>query len=138
MAATEDVLTAALRGRWGGAADAVSTAPLRRGDSSRYGTDRADMRFGLEIRDLGEALGGTEFKVFRGALEGGGVVRGINAGAHELSRAELDKLIEFAQGQGAGGLVWAYVEEGGGWRSPVAEVPLRRRACARSTSALEA
>ena len=50
------------------------------------------------------------------------MVRGINAGAHELSRAELDGLIEFAQGQGAGGLVWAYVEEGrGGWRSPVAK-----------------
>ena len=79
------------------------------------------MRFGMEIRDLGDALGGTEFKVFRGVLEGGGVVRGINAGAHELSRAELDGLIEFAQGQGAGGLVWAYVEEGGGWRSPVAK-----------------
>ena len=52
---------------------------------------------------------------------GAASVRGINAGAHELSRAELDKLIEFAQGQGAGGLVWAYVEEGGGWRSPVAK-----------------
>jgi aspartyl-tRNA synthetase len=79
------------------------------------------MRFGIEIRDLGEALRGTEFKVFRGVLDGGGVVRGINAGAHELSRAELDKLIEFAQGQGAGGLVWAYIEEGGSWRSPVAK-----------------
>jgi aspartyl-tRNA synthetase len=51
-------------------------------------------------------------------------VRGINAGAQELSRADLDGLIEFAQGQGAGGLVWAYVEEGDGgtgWRSPVAK-----------------
>jgi aspartyl-tRNA synthetase len=86
-----------------------------------YGTDRPDLRFGLEIHDLGAALGETEFKVFRGVLERGGVVRGINAGAHELSRAELDRLIEFAQSQGAGGLVWAYVEEGGGWRSPVAK-----------------
>jgi aspartyl-tRNA synthetase len=51
-------------------------------------------------------------------------VRGINAGQRELSRTELDGLIEFAQGQGAGGLVWAYVEEGDdgpGWRSPVAK-----------------
>ena len=47
----------------------------------------------------------TGFKVFRGVLEKGGVVRGLNAGARELSRAELDGLIEFAQGQGAGGLV---------------------------------
>jgi aspartyl-tRNA synthetase len=88
---------------------------------ARYGTDRPDLRFGLEIHDLGAALAGTEFKVFHGVLERGGVVRGINAGAHELSRAELDRLIEFAQSQGAGGLVWAYVEEGGGWRSPVAK-----------------
>ncbi len=88
---------------------------------ARFGTDRPDMRFGLEIRDLGDALRETEFKVFRGVLDRGGAVRGINAGTRELSRAELDKLIEFAQGQGAGGLVWAYVEEGGGWRSPVAK-----------------
>ena len=88
---------------------------------ARFGSDKPDMRFGLEIRDLGGALGATEFKVFRGVLDGGGAVRGINAGAQELSHAELDKLIEFAQGQGAGGLVWAYVEEGGGWRSPVAK-----------------
>jgi aspartyl-tRNA synthetase len=88
---------------------------------ARYGTDRPDLRFGLDIHDLGAALAVTEFKVFRGVLERGGVVRGINAGAHELSRAELDRLIEFAQSQGAGGLVWAYVEEGGGWRSPVAK-----------------
>jgi aspartyl-tRNA synthetase len=90
---------------------------------ARFGTDRPDLRFGLEISDLGDALRETEFKVFRGALEGGGVVRGLNAGQRELSRAELDGLIEFAQGQGAGGLVWAHVEEGGeaGWRSPVAK-----------------
>ncbi len=43
---------------------------------ARFGTDRPDMRFGMEIRDLGDALHGTEFKVFRGVLEGGGVVRG--------------------------------------------------------------
>ena len=67
---------------------------------ARFGTDRPDLRFGLEIRDLGSALEGTEFKVFRGVLERGGVVRGINAGAHELSRAELDRLIEFAQEPG--------------------------------------
>jgi aspartyl-tRNA synthetase len=92
---------------------------------ARFGTDRPDLRFGLEIRDLGDSLRETEFKVFRGALEGGGAVRGLNAGPHDLSRAELDRLIEFAQGQGAGGLVWAYAEGGDGgapsWRSPVAK-----------------
>jgi aspartyl-tRNA synthetase len=119
----EGTLTSALA-----AADVTVEAPFPRlpyDDAiARFGTDRPDTRFGLEIRDLGHALEGTEFKVFRGVLESEGVVRGINAGRHELSRAELDGLIEFAQGQGAGGLVWAYVEEGGdrpGWRSPVAK-----------------
>jgi aspartyl-tRNA synthetase len=107
---------------------------------ARYGTDRPDLRYGMEIRDLGASLAGTEFKVFRGVLEGGGVVRGLNAGAHELSRAELDGLIEFAQGRGAGGLVWAYVEErdaGTTWRSPVAKF-LKEEEVAAVGSALEA
>jgi len=120
IAVSEGILAAAF-----GAAGIELPLPLPRmafaEAVARYGTDRPDLRFGLEIHDLGAALAGTEFKVFRGVLERGGVVRGINAGAHELSRAELDRLIEFAQSQGAGGLVWAYVEEGGGWRSPVAK-----------------
>jgi aspartyl-tRNA synthetase len=89
----------------------------------RFGTDRPDLRFGLEIKELSDLLRETEFKVFRSAVEGGGVVRGLNAGALELSRAELDGLIEFAQRQGAGGLVWGYVEENpeAPWRSPVAK-----------------
>jgi len=86
----------------------------------RYGSDRPDVRFGLEIADLGEALAATEFRVFAGVLGGGGVVRGLNAGAQELSRKDLDGMTEFVQRYGAGGLVWAFVEEGGGWRSPAA------------------
>ncbi len=121
IAVTEGVVAAAL------AAGGVQVEPpflrLTYDDAmARFGSDRPDTRFGLEIRDLGDALRETEFKVFRGVLEKGGVVHGLNAGAQELSRAELDGLIEFAQGQGAGGLVWAYVEEGGAsWRSPVAK-----------------
>jgi aspartyl-tRNA synthetase len=88
---------------------------------ARYGTDRPDRRFGLEIHDLGEALAGTEFKVFASVLGSGGVVRGLNAGAHELARAELDRLTEQAIEWGAKGLVWAFVEEDGGWRSPIAK-----------------
>jgi aspartyl-tRNA synthetase len=120
MGVTEGVITAAFAA---GGVDLAPPFPRMPYDDAiaRYGTDRPDARFGLEIRDLGDALRNTEFKVFRGVLDQEGAVRGINAGAHELSRAELDKLIEFAQGQGAGGLVWAYVEEGGGWRSPVAK-----------------
>ena len=87
----------------------------------RFGSDRPDLRFGLEIVDLGEQLAGSEFKVFSGALEGGGVVRGFNAGALRAPRSELDELTEIAKRTGAKGLVWAFVEEGGTWRSPIAK-----------------
>jgi aspartyl-tRNA synthetase len=87
---------------------------------SRYGIDRPDTRFGLELRDLGEPLGRTEFKVFASVLADGGVVRGVNVGARELARSDLDALTEFARQHGARGLVWAFVEDGG-WRSPVAK-----------------
>jgi aspartyl-tRNA synthetase len=87
----------------------------------RFGVDRPDTRFGLEIRDLGESLASTEFKVFAGALAAGGVVRGINAGARELPRKDLDELTELARQHGAKGLVWAFVQEDGTWRSPIAK-----------------
>ncbi len=86
----------------------------------RFGTDRPDLRFGLELVDLGEALAQTEFKVFRSVLESGGAVRGINAGRREMPRSELDGLISRAQELGAKGLVWAF-REGEGWRSPTAK-----------------
>ena len=86
----------------------------------RFGTDRPDLRFGLELVDLGDALEETEFKVFRSVLEGGGAVRGLNAGRRELPRSELDGLISRAQELGAKGLVWAF-REGEGWRSPTAK-----------------
>jgi aspartyl-tRNA synthetase len=86
----------------------------------RFGTDRPDLRFGLELVDLGDALRETEFKVFRSVLEGGGSIRGINAGRRELPRSELDGLISRAQELGAKGLVWAF-REGDGWRSPTAK-----------------
>jgi aspartyl-tRNA synthetase len=88
---------------------------------SRYGTDRPDTRFGLELRDLGAALAHSEFKVFADVLKQGGVVRGINAGPRELPRSELDALTELARQHGAKGLVWGFVESEGGWRSPVAK-----------------
>jgi aspartyl-tRNA synthetase len=86
----------------------------------RFGTDRPDLRFGLELVDLGDALRETEFKVFRSVLDGGGAIRGINAGKREMPRSELDKLISRAQELGAKGLVWAF-REGEGWRSPTAK-----------------
>jgi aspartyl-tRNA synthetase len=86
----------------------------------RFGTDRPDLRFGLELVDLSDALRETEFKVFRSVLEGGGSIRGINAGRREMPRSELDGLISRAQELGAKGLVWAF-REGEGWRSPTAK-----------------
>jgi aspartyl-tRNA synthetase len=87
----------------------------------RFGIDRPDTRFGLELKDLSEALGGSEFKVFSGAIESGGVIKGINAGARELPRSELDGLTELAKQYRAKGLVWAFVQEDGTLRSPIAK-----------------
>jgi aspartyl-tRNA synthetase len=87
---------------------------------ARFGTDRPDTRFGLELVDLADALAATEFKVFRSVIDSGGAVRGINAGARELPRSALDGLIGRAQELGAKGLVWAF-REGDGWRSPTAK-----------------
>jgi aspartyl-tRNA synthetase len=87
---------------------------------ARYGTDRPDVRFGLELVDVSDALRGTEFKVFGATIEGGGVVKGLNAGQRDLPRSALDGLIGRAQELGAKGLVWAF-RQGDGWRSPTAK-----------------
>jgi aspartyl-tRNA synthetase len=85
----------------------------------RYGSDRPDRRIGMEIADLADAFAGSEFKVFSGALESGGVVRGFKA-TGEFPRKRFDELTEQAKGMGAKGLVWAVVEADG-WRSPIAK-----------------
>jgi aspartyl-tRNA synthetase len=87
---------------------------------ARFGTDRPDLRFGLELSELTDLLSETEFKVFRGVIEAGGIVKGLNVGARDVPRSVLDGLIERAQELGAKGLVWAF-REGEGWRSPTAK-----------------
>jgi aspartyl-tRNA synthetase len=87
---------------------------------ARYGSDKPDVRFGLELHDLTEVFRGSEFNAFRQAIEGGSLVRGLNAGSREMSRSDLDGLVAEAIELGAKGLVWAVVE-GEGWRSPVAK-----------------
>jgi aspartyl-tRNA synthetase len=67
----------------------------------RYGNDKPDTRFGMEIHDVGEHLRGSDFKVFESVLASGGVVRAINPGRREMSRSELDGLNEVAQVYGA-------------------------------------
>jgi aspartyl-tRNA synthetase len=88
---------------------------------NRYGIDKPDIRFGMELVDLTDYLTETEFGVFKGAIETGGTVRGINAGAQEWSRARADELTERAKSLGAKGLVWLVVEDDGSLRSPVAK-----------------
>jgi aspartyl-tRNA synthetase len=68
---------------------------------ARYGSDRPDRRFGLELHDVGELVRGCEFRVFASVLESGGAIRALNAGARELSRSELDGLNAVVQRFGA-------------------------------------
>ncbi len=88
---------------------------------ARFGSDRPDTRFGLEIVDVSPELAGSGFKVFEAVLGSGGVVRAINAGAREMSRSELDGLNEVVQRHGGKAVAWAVVEDGGTWRSPIAK-----------------
>ncbi|MCR4400510.1 MAG: aspartate--tRNA ligase [Syntrophomonadaceae bacterium] len=85
----------------------------------RFGSDKPDLRFGLEITELSHLVGGVEFKVFRDALAAGGVVRGLNArGCGSLSRKEIDDLVRFALSWGAKGLAWINVTAEG-LKSPI-------------------
>ena len=81
----------------------------------RFGSDKPDLRFGLELVDLSQVLQGTEFRVFGGALTAGGSVRGINLKgyADQLSRKEIDKLTEWIKAYGAMGLAWTRLTEQG-------------------------
>ena len=85
----------------------------------RYGSDKPDLRYGMELADLTDAFRGTEFRAFAGAIEKGAVVKGLAApGAASWSRKELDSLVVEAQGRGASGLVWIAFS-GDEVRSPV-------------------
>ena len=86
----------------------------------RYGIDKPDLRYGLEIVELSDVFAASEFKVFRGAVEAGGVVRAMRApGGGSLSRAQIDKLTELAKEHGAKGMAYVYVEEGRALRGPI-------------------
>jgi aspartyl-tRNA synthetase len=85
----------------------------------RYGSDKPDLRYGMELADLGAVFGGTGFRAFGSVLDVGGLIKGFSApGGAELSRKELDGLLQVAKSRGAAGLVWIAVE-GEGIRSPV-------------------
>ena len=89
---------------------------------NRYGSDKPDTRFGMELHDVSDVVKGCGFGVFTGALENGGSVRGINAeGQAGMPRKKIDALVEFAKGYGAKGLAYLAVEPDGTYKSSFAK-----------------
>ena len=88
----------------------------------RFGSDKPDTRFGMELVDVSETVAGCGFGVFTSALENGGSVRGINAkGQAEMPRKKIDALVEFAKGYGAKGLAYLCVLPDGSYKSSFAK-----------------
>ncbi len=88
----------------------------------RFGSDKPDTRFGMELTDVSETVKGCGFGVFTGALEAGGSVRGINVkGQGAMPRKKIDKLVEFAKGYGAKGLAYLSIAEDGTYKSSFAK-----------------
>lgn len=87
---------------------------------NRFGSDRPDTRFGMELTDLSEIFSASDFKVFRAAVEAGGSVKAIVVkGGASMSRKEIDDLGVVAGELGAKGMAWIKVNEGGEWQSPI-------------------
>ena len=88
----------------------------------RFGSDKPDLRFGMELQNVSEVVRGCEFAVFKNALEAGGTVRGINAkGQGNMPRKKIDKLVEFAKDYGAKGLAYIAIHEDGTVKSSFAK-----------------
>ena len=88
----------------------------------RYGSDKPDVRFGMELTNVTEVVKDCEFVVFKGAIENGGTVRGINAkGQGEMPRKKIDKLVSFAKDYGAKGLAYIAIQSDGTVKSSFAK-----------------
>ena len=88
----------------------------------RFGSDKPDVRFGMELVNVSEVVKDCEFVVFKGALENGGSVRGINAkGQGAMPRKKIDKLVDFAKDFGAKGLAYVAIQEDGSIKSSFAK-----------------
>ena len=88
----------------------------------RFGSDKPDLRFGMELQDVSDVVKGCEFAVFKNALENGGSVRGINAeGQGHMPRKKIDALVEYAKGFGAKGLAYVAINEDGSFKSSFAK-----------------
>jgi aspartyl-tRNA synthetase len=89
---------------------------------NRFGSDKPDIRFGMELSDIGDIVASTEFGVFKTALQNGGIVKAIKVDRGErLSRKDLDDLKDFAAVYGGKGVAYARIKEGGEWQSPIAK-----------------
>ena len=88
----------------------------------RFGSDKPDLRFGMELHNVSDVVKGCEFAVFKNALENGGSVRGINAeGQGHMPRKKIDALVEYAKGFGAKGLAYVAINEDGTFKSSFAK-----------------
>ena len=88
----------------------------------RFGSDKPDLRFGMELKNVSDVVRGCEFAVFKNALEAGGSVRGINAdGQGAMPRKKIDALVEYAKGFGAKGLAYIAIAEDGTYKSSFAK-----------------
>lgn len=88
----------------------------------RFGSDKPDLRFGMELHNVTEVVKDCEFVVFKSAIEAGGSVRGINAeGQGSMPRKKMDALVDFAKGYGAKGLAYIAVNEDGSYKSSFAK-----------------
>ncbi|MBW2324034.1 MAG: aspartate--tRNA ligase [Deltaproteobacteria bacterium] len=89
--------------------------------TSRYGLDKPDTRFGMELKNVTDIVAGSEFKLFSQVAQNGGVIKAINAkGQSSLSRKDLDDLTDFVKIYGAKGLAWIKINPDG-WQSPIAK-----------------
>ena len=88
----------------------------------RFGSDKPDLRFGMELKNVTDIVKDSEFVVFKGAIENGGSVRGINAeGQGAMPRKKIDALVDFAKGYGAKGLAYIAIQEDGSYKSSFAK-----------------
>jgi aspartyl-tRNA synthetase len=120
IAVTEQVMHAVFQA--GGFATAPPPWPRLSYEEAmlRFGSDRPDTRFGMELFDISDHLRGSEFRVFETVLSNGGTVRALNAGPREMSRSELDGLSEVVQRHGGKAVAHATVDADA-WRSPIAK-----------------
>ena len=124
MALAEDILVEVMRAA--GVAEQDFSVPLDRlswhDAMDRFGSDRPDLRFGLELVDVSEVVAGSDFKVFSAVACGGGVVKCINVkGGAALTRSRIDAVGKIATDAGAKGMAWIVFGEGGEVRSPIAK-----------------